>query len=467
MLGQTRRLLVSYTHKGMEAERTNTVTLRRIAPLVFSLLLIVALLLIHYTRMLDWNWTRTDESDSSSPVLPVGSVDDDEDVKDIYVTVSLESSRFVRLQELNDTFMTEHPRIQVHLTNERSERPGYADWLARSERGEAPDVMLLDNAIVLPMAVKGYLKSVDSLLVGDAMSDQLAGLLEPLRWNGYLWAVPSHIDPYLLFWNKDMLEQLGMPSQIDNFGMLEDAAKALAGGSDGAEVAGEAAAYLTNLSPGDLHQLMAWEARFHQEGTSLISLKGMDETDRSHLLWLDGYASSMISRVPLTQPIKLSELLIEDKLLSSVMTWSAYNKLNKTAKDKLVLDSEGPLYPWLNGSSYAISAGSRSDEEAILWIQEMTDAASQFAYYDASGELPVRASLYGEQAQLVFRSGLMPPIWWYEALSVKQQPEGGNVLADPEWPIRWQKREADWQVHSGEEKLEIAEFVATIPSLQP
>ncbi len=445
-------------------------TLRRFAPLAISLLLIAALLLIHYARVLDWNWTRTDEGDSSSPVLPVGSVSDDEEATDIYVTVSLESSRYIRLQELNDIFMSKHPRIRVHLHNETVERPGYTEWLERSERGEAPDVMLLDNAIVLPMAVKGYLKSVDSLLVGDAMSDQLAGLLEPLRWNGYLWGVPSHIDPYLLFWNKAMLEQLGITYPIENFGMLEEAAKALSAGKgseQGEEGEGEAAGYLTNLSPGDLHQLLAWEARFHQGGTSLISLKDMDEADRSHLLWLEGYASSMISRVPLSQTFKLSELLTGDKLLSSVMTWSAYNKLNKTAKDKLVLDSEGPLYPWLNGSSYAIAAGSRSAEEAILWIQEMTDAASQYASYDASGELPVRASLYGEQAQLVFRSGLMPPIWWYEALSAKQQVEGENVLADPEWPLRWQRREADWRLHSGEEKLEIAEFVATIPSLQP
>lgn len=443
-------------------------TLRRITLLAISLILIAALLLAHYARMTDWNWTRTDQSDSSSPVLPVGSVHDEDEITAIHVTVSLEASRFIRLQELNDRFMTVHPGIQVHLVNERLARPGFKDWLEISERGEAPDIMLLDNAVVLPMAVKGHLKSVDSLMVGDAMSDQLAGLLEPLRWNGYLWGVPSHIDPYLLFWNRDMLKQLGMPPQLDRFEDLEEAAKALTEALVDGDADGENAekAYLTNLSPGDLHQLLAWEARFHQGGVPLISLREMDEADRSHLLWLEEQAS-MISQVPLSQFFKLGELIREDKLLSSVMTWSVYNKLNKSAKDKLVLDSDGPLYPWLNGSSYVISAGSRSGEEAILWIQEMTDAASQYASYDASGELPVRASLYGEQAQLVFRSGLMPPVWWYQALSANaKQPEGENVLADPAWPLRWQQRESDWLLHSGEGKLEIAEFVATIPRMQ-
>lgn len=444
-------------------------TLRRIALLAVSLLLITALLLIQYARIPEWDWARTDRNDSSTPVLPVGSVSDEDETTAVYVTVSLDAARFTRLQELNDQFMAAHPRIQVHLVNQWMERPGFSDWLDLSERGEAPDIMLLDNAIVLPMAVKGHLKSIDTLMVGDVMSDQLAGLLEPLRWNGYLWGVPSHIDPYLLFWNRDMLQQIGMWPQPETIEDLEQAAKALASvnAGGGAEEDAGGGGYLTNLSPGDLHQLLSWEARFHQGGTPLISLKELDEDDRSRLLWLEQYAS-IISQVPLSQSYKLSELMREEKLLSAVLTWSAYNQLSMAAKDKLVLDSEGPLYPWLNGSSYVISAGSRSSEEAILWIQEMTDAANQYATYDVSGELPVRASLYGEQAQLFVRSGLLPPVWWYEALSANaKQPEGVNVLADPAWPLRWQERESDWRLHSGEGKLEIAEFVSTIPLQQP
>ncbi|MHA6484746.1 extracellular solute-binding protein [Paenibacillus sp. strain BS8-2] len=438
-------------------------TLRRFAPLLISIMLLAALLLLQYARMLDWGWSRTHERDSVTPVLSVGFLDDDAHIVEIYVNVSLDTSRFIRLQELNDQFMAKYPRIQVHLTNERLENPDFDDWLARNERGEASDVMLLDNAMVLPMAVQGYLKSVNSLLVGDAMSDQLAGLLEPLRWNGYLWGVPSHIDPYLLFWNKEMLQSLGISSSTMDFQAIDLAAKALVSQTDGT-VEEEAQGYFTNLSAGDFHQLLVWEAKFRTEGTSLIALKGLDESDRAHLQWLADN-SSLIAQVPLAQTFKLSELISEDQLLSTVMTWSAYNKLSTKAKDKLILDDEGPLYPWLNGSSYVISANSRNGEEAILWIQEVTNAANHYSAFDETGELPIRASLYGEQAQLVFRSGLMPPLWWYEALSAKA-PEGEQVLADPEWPLRWEMREAEWSKHSGEGNLEIAEFAASIPLLE-
>src|SRR5690606_19211725 len=121
-------------------ERTNSVTLRRIAPLLIGALLLAALLLIHYTGVLDWNWTKTDNRSSLTPVLPVGAESDLTLPIDIYVTVSLEASRFARLARLNDMFMLQYPRIRVHLENDGTGSSGFADKLSIIERGEAPDI---------------------------------------------------------------------------------------------------------------------------------------------------------------------------------------------------------------------------------------------------------------------------------------------------------------------------------------
>ncbi|MDQ6418986.1 extracellular solute-binding protein [Paenibacillus sp. LHD-117] len=430
-------------------------TFRRFAPLLISALILTAFLLFHFSRTLNWNWTSSDQGGSFSPVLPVDAEAFDSKPTEIFVTVSLEASGFARLSKLNDTFMSKYPRIRVQLNNVFPERNGYDDWLDQSEQGRAPDIMLLDNDKVLPMAVKGHLKSLDSLMAGDVLADQLSGLLEPLRWNGYLWGVPSDIDPYLLFWNKDMLRQLGQQSPISDMSVLEDSAKAFSERPDGDR------AFIANFSPGDLHQLLVWEAKFHQGKQPFIRMEGLDDIDKTNLIRLDAH-EGLVAQIPLAQSFRLNELVLEDKLLSAVMTWSIYNKLSKLVQDKLTIDAEGIAYPWLNGSSYVIAAGSKFEDEAMIWIQEMTGAANNYSTYEASGDLPVRASLYGEQAQLVFKSGKMPPVWWYEALNAKQ-PEGETALADPEWPLKWQQRESDWHLYSGEGALRITDFLSTLP----
>jgi len=438
-------------------ERTNTLTLRRIVPLLIGALLLAALLLLHFTRVLDWNWARESQGDSQSPVVYVGAERVDTQPSELYVTVSLDDASFARLTKLNDRFIAQYPHIEVHLRNEAPGSLSFEDWLTAGKRGDAPDVMLLNNALVLPLAVQGYLKSVDALMTGDMLTDQLAGLLEPLLWYGYLWGVPADIDPYLLFWNKDMLAELGQQSPIPDVERLDETLKKMTDANEGEP------AYFTNLSPGDLHQLLIWEAKFHQGEGKFIALKKAEETGGApHLEWLNSQAE-YVSGIPLSQPFKLSELLIDNRLLSAVMTWGAYTKLNKGVQEKLILDSEGLSYPWLNGSSFAISAGSKHDDDAIIWIEEMTGAANSDAAFGDAGKLPVRASLYGEQDQLAFRNGPMPPAWWYEALNAKQ-PEGENALADPLWPLRWQQWEAEWRLHSGDGELRIAEFLAAVTS---
>ncbi|RIX59354.1 carbohydrate ABC transporter substrate-binding protein [Paenibacillus nanensis] len=425
----------------MMPERKKAVSPRKFAPLLIGALLLTALLLLYFSQSMNWN--RAELADGNPPVEPAGGTRVAPLETVLHVTVTMEPADFRRLEEQTEKFMLQYPHVRVELSNEQQTSERYASIAMQSAQGVAPDIMLLDNSWIIPLAVKGYLKPLDSLMTGDVLSDQLPGLLEPLKWNGYLWGAPKSVNPYIIAWNKPMLTEFGFSEPPQNwldFQALAEQIAAAVPRSDGER-------YLVNLSPGDLMQLQLWLSRFETEHRS-FQLGPLTEAEQEKLLWLQAHMPA-VSAVPIPNLQQLNQLALASRLLMFIMPWESYIDMSAAVRSLLTVEQDSIDSPWMNGSSFVISSASQSENEAILWIQEMTDASVGLQEMEESGRLPVRASLYSEQVRLLTQSEDLPPIWWLQALSELSQDDA-SFKPDPNWPYQWNSLQAVWQAAGDE-----------------
>ncbi|NIK75886.1 ABC-type glycerol-3-phosphate transport system substrate-binding protein [Paenibacillus castaneae] len=426
-------------------------TPRKYAPLIIGALLLAALLLVPFSR--NANPASIGKPDGKSTIPTVPGVLEVHRQSNIHVTVSLPHDQYKQLSALNQEFMMKYPYIQVKLTNEISQDSAYERWTLQSQQRQAADVMLLDSGWVKPFAVRGFLQSLDSMLTGDTLSDQMTGLLDPLKWNGYLWGVPKDVNPYIIAWSSTLLEQLGLKAPPADFQAYQEAAAGL--NELDAEIS------ILNWSAGDLKQQLVWLAAFQSEITNMINARPFTADQTAELEWLHTM-KNQISTIKIEDIGELNEAFRSNKLLVAIMPWNAYEKLNETIRDDLIVDRNRIDFPWLNGRSYVISSNSQADEEAMLWIQEMTNISNQQQSYTASGLLPAKASLYAINSSLESNQAKIPPAWWKKVLSEKQ-PEDEIAAPDPLWPERWRKLERKWQLYT-QESLQIDEYIESLNS---
>ncbi|MHA7963784.1 extracellular solute-binding protein [Paenibacillus sp. CAU 1782] len=410
---------------------------RKYMPIAGGALLLAGLLLLFLTRGLDFSWNAGQSLNDEESVIPASGQRFPVQDVELNVNVSLPKESYIQLLEYNESFMAKYPHITVHLHNEADEAGLYGKWLEQSRGGVAPDVMLMDNGWVLPFAVKGYLKPAESLMSVDALSDQLAGLTEPLRWNGYLWGVPKEANPDLLFWSKGLLGKAGLSEPPRDEAALQEAAAALANFDSQGSV-------LAQANKKELRQLILWCMTFYGKGEELLNLEGMTGRQRQGLELLDPTHLMLLETGRGAQEV-LNEQVEKDAALAFMITWDQFARLPESAKEKLLPDKRFLPYAWLGGSSFTVSSRSKAAAEAMLWIEEVTGTDAGRLAYEYSAKLPVRASLYAEIGGVLPRTATAPPIWWYEAASAKL-PEQSVPRPDADWPLRWQQWQKDFEV---------------------
>lgn len=421
---------------GNELERKKDVSPNRWLAFIALALLITALIAVPLTRSADRiNDGKTDGKSIDQPDSGEESI---ETIIEINVNVSLPDDQFVQLGRLNRSFMNKYPHIHVTMTNEPDRNAAYSAWVEQSRQGTSADIMLADNAWVRPFAVRGFLKPADSILTGDALTDQLPRLLEPLRWNGYLWGVPKDFDPYLVLWNAEMLTEAGLSAPPRNWNEFEASALKL--------LKLKPEVKLLNLSPGDLQQLLVWHHTFNTNATAREQMLEIGDDFSEQMNWLQ-LAQANIGRLKPTDAGALSDAIMHNRLLAAVLPWSDFIRLADSVRNKLEIDREAIVSPWLNGRSFVVSSATDTEEEALLWIQEMAKPDSQQQYYDQTGELPVRASLFGLNGGYQSKRSIWPPSWWVSVMN-RINSDLQPPAVDPEWQDNWRALEEQWALNS-------------------
>ncbi|MCF2939335.1 extracellular solute-binding protein [Paenibacillus alkaliterrae] len=418
-------------------------------PLVIGALLLAAMLLVQFSRNADP--ASLGKPDGKSNVQPVEGEPEVDQLTEIHVNVSLPADQFHQLVQANQNFMMKYSYIQVLLTNEASASKAYELWTRQSQQGIAADVMLLDNGFVKPFAVHGFLQSADSLITGDSLSDHMPGLLDPLKWNGYLWGMPRDVNPYIVVWNGSLLKKAGLQDPPTDWSAYQAAAAKAIEIDPGTRI--------LNWSIGDLKQQLGWLAAFQSEHSNLINMRHFNEIQMEQLRWLQTMENH-ISLIKTEAADELNEAFLENKLLAAVLPWNTYEKLSESVRKELIVDRDHIYYPWLNGRSYVISSNSKAEEEAMLWIGEMTDVHHQQLNYERFGQLPVSASLYTSNSSMDVEQDQIPPAWWRKLLE-PNQPDDQLPLPDPLWAEKWQYREEQWQLYS-KEGFELGAYIEAL-----
>ncbi|MEV5025045.1 extracellular solute-binding protein [Paenibacillus sp. LPE1-1-1.1] len=427
-------------------------TPRKYVPFLLGTLLLAALLLIPFSR--DTNPTSVRKPDGKSNVQPVPGELVIDQLANIHVNVSLPDSQFKELQELNRNFMMKYPHIQAKITNEPSKDGAYDLWSLQSQQGEAADIILLDNGWVRPFAVRGFLKPADSVMTGDSLSDQLTGLLDPLKWNGYLWGIPKDLNPYTIVWSSPLLAEAGLKEPPADWNAYQAAAFKI--------IELHPQASIVNWSVGDLQQQIVWLAAFQSEPSRMLNVLPVNAAQALQLAWFQELESK-ISRINGDERERLDEAFQKNQLLAAIIPWNEYEELKEATRNKLIVDRDQIIYPWLNGRSYVISSSSESEEEAMIWIQEMTDINNQQISYDRTGQLPARASLYAFNGSLQSKQTHIPPAWWKKVLDTKKT-DAQLANPDPLWPEKWRQREHLWKTFSVN-RFEIAAYLEALEAL--
>jgi maltose-binding protein MalE len=366
--------------------------------LLFIILGLSIILLSQCTKSVKNNQTAS----SDKVTVTVGDGKDKTpkgDTQMLKVTVSMKSAEFAVLQKQSAQYTAAHQGINVELNN-LPETDAYSTLKKENQLGDGPDLMLLNNSWVNEFAALGFLHPMDEFFTGEQQSHGITALMDQVKWNGYLWAIPKDVDPYILVWNKN----LAADNKLDH-------------------------------SPNTIEEWLAWnKAMMHpEEGKygiyidasdpyaflSLISTLGENGSDSTLPLFklsdpaiLKKIESFFVPQ-DTTWNVKAFQknypavsstwdpwqLLLQGKMAGMVTTISEFKRhvdstlyLAALSLKKTAGSSEN--YGLLKGRSYSISSHSKNSTLAINWIKEMTSIGTDLMVWDEAKLLPSLPTAY-------------------------------------------------------------------------
>jgi maltose-binding protein MalE len=307
------------------------------------------------------------------------------------VTVSMQPKEYALLEKQSLEYTSTHDDIKVELNNVTD---AYAVLKKANQLGDAPDLMLLDNHWVNEFAALGFLHPMDEFFTGEQQSQGITSLLSQVKWNGYLWAIPKDVDPYILVWNIKTAEANKWPHAPESIDELLLWNK-------------------TMMHPEEGKYGIYYDQNDPYAFLSLLTTLGDDTTGQSFLskandpLTIKKIESFFVPQEEIWNGTLLKknyplitptwdpwDLLSQGKLAAMVTTVSEFkhhgdNNINLAALSlKTGSSSETSNFGLLKGRSYAISSRSKNQDLAINWIKEMTSIGTDLIVWDEAKLLP-------------------------------------------------------------------------------
>lgn len=195
------------------------VPLKRMIVLAASSLLLCAILI----TIRGISHTQGDHPMDGKSALDVDSQTDLDlqRIVELDVQVSMSDSSFQILQALNRSFMARYPGFTVNLMNVHDE-DRYDHLLEAFRMEEPPDLILLDNEQLMKFVVKAYIQPMDVYFTRDTGIEYLSAMTQQLAWNGYIWGIPFHVQPYILAYHDQVWHELTGEVTPSSIGHLWD-----------------------------------------------------------------------------------------------------------------------------------------------------------------------------------------------------------------------------------------------------
>jgi len=277
---------------------------------------------------------------------------------------------------------------------------GLVQQLAR--RNGDPDVFTQDIIWIAEFAAAKWALSLDEYFNADAMKEYFPGVVQACTWQGKLTALPWFIDSGMLYYRKDLLDELGTKAP-ETWDALIDSAKKLTGS-------------------GKAKFGFLWQAK--QAEVLVCDLVSFIGSNDGAILQPDGKTVSVandatVEAVQLMHDlIKKHQITPEDVLswdeepsrrpftsgdAAFLRNWSYVWKISQSKEDSNVIDKVGvaPLPHFegkksaacLGGYQYGVNASSKNKEAAIEFVRWMSSPETQLRFATQLGLCPTRAAV--------------------------------------------------------------------------
>jgi maltose-binding protein MalE len=314
------------------------------------------------------------------------------------VSVSMKEEEFAILQKQSTQYTEAHPKMVVELTNLPA-KDAYAELKKQNQLGDAPDLMLMDNNWVKEFAALGFLHPMDEYFTGEQKSDGIIALMNQVKWNGYLWALPKDVDPYILVWNTKTASENKWDHPPTNSEEWFAWNKAMMHPEEGK--------YGVYMDPSDPYAFLSFFSSLDDNG-SLSKLNDPALIKRFESFYAPQEAvwntKNLQKNYPSPSPTwDPWALLSKGKMAAMVTTVSEFKLHSNDAITLAALlykknstTTEAVNVGLLKGRSYCISSRSKNSTLAVNWMKEMTSIGTDLVVWNETKLLPSLPTAYFE-----------------------------------------------------------------------
>lgn len=324
----------------------------------------------------------TDENDQSTDPLYRPAPPDPQEQQPLKIAVSMQEQEFAVFQrlavEIGNRIGSD---IEVHNMEETDASEEYEAIRKSFVLGDSADITLLNNRYVRLFAMQGYLRPITGNDLNGMAADPFPQVMTVNEWNGYRWAVPLDIDPYLyaearsdnatspplqsMSTDEDWMNRMTTWAETDDKPFFLDVEDPLAFAS-WLEFRGIIRQTEELFNAAEQNEQL--QSRM-QELEILLPYIETDFKDSAsgQLNWTSGI-------------VKLSDMLPEYR---GELTEYINNDVETQALT-------------VTGRSFALSSRTGQTELATEWIKAMTSPESVQDWFEETGNLPIYRSLYDE-----------------------------------------------------------------------
>jgi multiple sugar transport system substrate-binding protein len=310
---------------------------------------------------------------------------------------------------------------KIHVTYKELPPPSSSTEVHQSlvqqlaRRNGDPDVFTQDIIWIAEFAAAKWALPLDEFFKPEEMKEYFPGMVQACTWQGKLTALPWFIDAGMLYYRKDLLDELGAKAP-ETWDELVDNAKKVTGS-------------------GKTKFGFLWQAK--QAEVLVCDLVSFIGSNGGVILQPDGKTVSIaedaaVEAVQLMQDlIKKDQVTPEDVLswdeepsrrpftsgqAAFLRNWSYVWKVAQDKKESSVVDKVGvaPLPHFANkksaaclgGYQYGVNASSKNKEAAIEFVRWMSSPETQLRFATQIGLWPTRASVL-DQPQIAQEQAFM------------------------------------------------------------
>jgi len=297
---------------------------------------------------------------------------------------------------------------KIHITYKELPPPssstevhqGLVQQLAR--RNGVPDVFTQDIIWIAEFAAAKWALPLDEYFNAEAMKEYFPGVVQACTWQGKLTALPWFIDSGMLYYRKDLLDELGAKSP-ETWNELIESAKKLTGS-------------------GKAKFGFLWQAK--QAEVLVCDLVSFVGSNDGAILQPDGKTVSIADDAAVEAVQLMHDLIKKDQITPEdvlswdeepsrrpftsgdsafLRNWSYVWKISQNKEESNVIDKVGvaplPHFPGkksaacLGGYQYGVNASSKNKEAAIEFVRWMSSPETQLRFASQLGLCPTRSAV--------------------------------------------------------------------------